>query len=135
MGSLKSSFRIFIAFLILLGIVVLSYLVVKRWYSIDLITNKGNIELLEHVEGDVLYSIINDSSIKCDLTTLTRLVDKMQQDGYEIVMQKGDSKSLEIILRNDEMVHHMKYVSNGVLTNISSPYEKSYIPFSYIYEE
>lgn len=134
MGTLRK-LRIFLFIGLLLIIACLSGVIYWKHYETNIQASIDKLHLNMQEQEIGFYSIVSDTTIKCDLKTVSAMVVRMCNDGYTLETCEETYDTIEMILTNDNEIHHLRYLSNGDLTNISAPYEKSYVPFTYIYEK
>lgn len=117
-----------------ISILTFSVLLVIKYRSVDIDGVVTTFDLCVSVTEPGQYTVLSDTELICDTDTVYYMVEQMKEEGYDLSVVSMDKFTLEVVLENDDYVHHIRYVSTGKLTCISSPYEKSYIPLTYIYE-
>lgn len=126
-----------LVFFIIMRIVllILVLLLLCKYTKVSIIGTVSIFNLDVGVSTVGQYTILSDTEIVCDTNTVYYIIKQMEEDGYKLMVVNSTDKKLDFILERSDYVHHLLYVMSGKLTCISSPYEKSYLPFTYIYEK
>ncbi len=91
--------------------------------------------LLDEVSEKVHFIPYSDNTGEIDLAGLSNIIINMQNDGYKIQSLKIIDNNMDIILQNDKEVHRLYFTNENEITSISSPYNKSMVPYTYIIEK
>lgn len=119
---------ILINLIIILGIVGVLY--VQK--LIPVLKHNNAMYILSSVSDVNYYEPKTDNTMICDLQTYTNIILNMLKDDYEIYREFRKSDSMDFILVKDDNTVRIVYDNNGNCTSISSPYERSYVAFTYI---
>ena len=100
-----------LVFFIIMRIVllILVLLLLCKYTKVSIIGTVSIFNLDVGVSTVGQYTILSDTEIVCDTNTVYYIIKQMEEDGYKLMVVNS--------------------------TCISSPYEKSYLPFTYIYEK
>lgn len=114
---------------------VLIFLLIKNNGNY-VISNKFNVSYRPNVYGVSVYEIKSSNTMKCNLTTIMKIVEAMLDNHFEIVQDFSNEYLLDIVLSNGVEEHRILYNrrTNDYL-NMSSPFLKNYIPVTYINNE
>jgi hypothetical protein len=116
--------------LLVLGIVVVYY---GKSFQPKVTVSK-NMYLLDGDAKPIDYEIISDNTMTCNLATVSNVIANMENDGFAITEAKAATDSLDIILSRDDCKIRVYYQIDGNFASIAVPYEKSYLPITYINE-
>lgn len=116
-------------------LLILVLLLLRKYTKVSVVGTVSVFNLEVDVSTVGQYTILSDTEIVCDTNTVYYIIKQMEEDGYKLTVVNSTEKKLDFILERSDYVHHLLYVTSGKLTCISSPYEKSYLPFTYIYEK
>ena len=119
---------ILVNLVIILGIVGLFY--VQKLMPV--LKHNNAMYILSSVSTENYYEQKTDNTMICDLQTYTNIILNMLKDDYEIYREFRKSDGMDFILVKDDNTVRIVYDSNGNCTSISSPYERSYVAFTYI---
>lgn len=91
--------------------------------------------LLSEISTPMKYEVISDNTMTCNLATISVILYKMRNDGFNLVKSDISDETIDLIVRNDDCSIRIMYGKDGSFASIASPYEKSYLPMTYISEE
>ena len=118
-----------------LVVIVISLLLWDLKSYPELHVEKGFGYLLQEtstVNNNIQHS---DNTATTDLTAMSNIYNNLLKDGWALTQYDENSEFIEFIMEKDSDVVRARYDSNGFLTLISSPYEKSYSYWAYISEK
>lgn len=81
------------------------------------------------------YEVISDNTMTCNLATVSVILYKMRNDGFNLVKSDVSDKTIDLVVQKDDCSIRIMYGKDGSFASIASPYEKSYLPMTYINEE
>lgn len=125
-----------IVFIIEVLIICLLCLKYSRGEELKLVGDTTTNLLLTNINSSYNYCVLEDNRVECDLATFSNIYMNMVEDGFEMSILKDESNSdgFDILATRDDVTCRMRWLKSGYLANISKPYEKSYLPVTYIIE-
>lgn len=94
-----------------------------------------NMYLLNEISTPMKYEVISDNTMTCNLATVSVILYKMRNDGFNLVKSDVSDKTIDLVVQKDDCSVRIMYGKDGSFASIASPYEKSYLPMTYINEE
>lgn len=94
-----------------------------------------NMYLLNEISTPMKYEVISDNTMTCNLATISVILYKMRNDGFNLVKYDVSDKTIDLVVQKDDCNIRIMYGKDGSFASIASPYEKSYLPMTYINEE
>lgn len=124
----------------LFKLVVYVSLMYTIYYYIDIDEVTIEIEqskcyILNDVSKFVVSENLSDNIVKCNISGISNLVNNMVRDDWSITKLDVNEEFIDVILEKDNVVCRVYYESDGVLTLIATPYEKSKELISYMYDK
>lgn len=119
--------------LLVICVLVLLY---ERGTEVKLVGDTTTNLLLADIGNEYNYCISTDNTMECDLATISSIYKNMVNAGFEITMLKDvdNEKGLDMLAKKGDITCRMRWEKSGYFANISEPYEKSYLPLTYIIE-
>lgn len=99
------------------------------------VTRKGDMFILSETSGILLYDIVTDNTMNCDLATFSSIVNNMKEDGFVIESKETSKDEIDVVLSKDNQKFRIQYKRDGSFVSLGIPYEKSFIPLTYISKE
>jgi hypothetical protein len=121
--------------ILLLYIIILFYISNGNYLDMN-ITYNNIFTYNTNTKGTSIYEIKEQNSMKCNLTTVNRIIDNMiTKDYFYILKDNSNEKILDVIISNDIDMYRLFYnrYTRDFLC-ISNPFLKNYIPMTYILE-
>lgn len=92
--------------------------------------------VLSDYKGEgIYYSIEETNMMICDLTTVSIIINRMLEDGYSLRDIERTDKLIDVILSKDDLKIRIHYTNDGTFTSVAVPYQKSFVPLTYISEK
>jgi hypothetical protein len=128
--------RYLIAYSVILVLLVIGTFV--NLASVDKVTELESywVKPLPSTAGVSIYERLDSKDrLKCNLTTVSVIVERMEQDGYELTMDRSTPGVLDTTLEKDGEIYRLLYnrLTRDFLC-ISSPLTNNYVPLTYLYE-
>ena len=120
--------------IILLIILFIALNIPSELETVQYIRNE-NMFLLTSLSGDLQYTLQSETTMSCDLSTITQLILNMENDGFQRKILNTNENSIDIIIEREEEKYRLRYERTGDFTCIGTQYEKSYLPLTYISEK
>lgn len=120
-------------FTIVVCIILISYSY-YRYNPISIEIDNTEFYLLDEVSENSYLQRYSENTGKTDLVGISNIILNMLDDGYKIQNYKNTGDYIDIILQNNDEVHRLYFNKEYELTVISSPYNKSIVPYTYINE-
>lgn len=129
--------RYYIIYNILLLLLVAATIIHIRMIPGVAEINNYKINPLPNSAGVVSYERVDTQDrLKCNLSTVSKMIYNMEKDGYEIVTDMSTENLLDMALKKDNETYRLLYnrLTRDFLC-ISNPLIKNYVPSTYITEE
>lgn len=121
-------------------LIVFIFLIIGIWLLYNrtiptIIIEQGQLQLLTGVDCGVYETTSELNVLLCDISTVSYIVQEMQEDSYYLECVVADTESMDVFLSKEADIYRLHYTKDGTLMSICNKYEKSFVPFTYINEE
>lgn len=113
---------------------IVANIMVHKVITLDYV-NDYVVSYQPNTTGISVYQPSNKNSMKCNFTTVNRIVSNMLEDSFYIQSDYSNDYVTDIILTNDEDIYRIIYNrrTRDYLC-VSNPFAKNYVPATYIDE-
>jgi len=119
--------------MIIVTVALMSICFKREQITVDV---QNEVRLLPNMSSDgfVIERSNYVNTLGCNIAGVSEICQKMVSDGYTIVSDLSENESVDIILNKEDVSIRLHWNDN-YLISIAAPYEKSFIPLTYINEE